>query len=87
VMIGGGAVGYLMRKVDMPIPPFVIGLLLAPRLENAIRQSLLFGDGSLIIFVERPISAGLLAVFVTSLVLLIWRNFRARHRKPLAGAE
>tara|TARA_R110000868_G_scaffold408138_6_gene690503 strand:- start:204 stop:1706 length:1503 start_codon:yes stop_codon:yes gene_type:complete len=87
VMLGGGGVGYLMRKVDMPIPPFVIGLLLAPRLENAMRQSLLFGDGSLIIFVERPISAGLLLLFVASFALLVWKSFRARRQKLAAGMD
>lgn len=79
VMLAGGAAGYLMRKVEMPIPPFVIGLLLAPRLENAVRQSLLFGDGSLSIFVTRPISAILLAIFVVSFAFLIWRGLRARR--------
>lgn len=87
VMVGGGAAGYLMRKADMPIPPFVIGLLLAPRLENAMRQSLLFGDGSLSIFVTRPISAGLLAIFVASLGFLVWRSFRARQIKDATVTE
>ena len=86
VMIGGGVAGYLMRKVDMPIPPFVIGLLLAPRLENAVRQSLLFGDGSLSIFVSRPISAALLAIFAASFGFLVWRGIRGRPVKETVVA-
>ena len=87
VMIGGGVAGYLMRKVDMPIPPFVIGLLLAPRLENAVRQSLLFGDGSLSIFVSRPISAALLAIFAASFGFLVWRGIRGRPGKETVVAD
>lgn len=80
VMIAGGGGGYLMRKAGMPIPPFVIAMLLAPGLENAMRQSLLFGGGSLAIFVTRPLSAALLALFALSIAILILRAFRARSR-------
>lgn len=62
VMVAGGAAGYLMRKTGVPVPPLVIGLLLAPGLENSLRQTMMLSDNSLSIFVERPIAAGILAL-------------------------
>jgi putative tricarboxylic transport membrane protein len=81
VMLLGGFAGYAMRKTAVPIPPFVIALLLASPLENALRQSLLFSADGAWIFVTRPIAAGLLALFALSIGLVAWRALAGRHRK------
>ncbi|GAA3947187.1 tripartite tricarboxylate transporter permease [Allohahella marinimesophila] len=73
IMLAGGVLGYGMRKTGVPIPPLVIALLLAPGLENALRQTLLLSNGSLSIFVTRPISLVLLSLLVLSIVVMIWR--------------
>jgi len=73
----GGVAGYLMRKLSIPIAPLVIAMLVAPGLENALRQSLLLSDGSLAIFVTRPIAAGLLSVITAGVLLVIWKHFRS----------
>lgn len=75
IMLAGGFAGYAMRKAEVPIPPMVIALLLAPGLENALRQSLKFSQGSLAIFVTRPISAVLFTLLVTSLAFVAWRQW------------
>ena len=67
-----------MRKTDVPIPPLVIAMLLAPGLENALRQSLVFSDNDLSIFVTRPISAGIFALLITSLAVYGFRTYRSR---------
>lgn len=66
-----GVLGWLMIKFDIPRPPLVLALVLAPMLEMSLRQSLLLSFGSLSIFVERPISAVLLMVVLLSLALPI----------------
>jgi putative tricarboxylic transport membrane protein len=67
VMICAGVVGYLMNKVGMPTAPIVFGLVLGPILEENLRRSLIvYRDWS--IFIQRPISATLLAI--SALVLL-----------------
>jgi putative tricarboxylic transport membrane protein len=48
-----GVLGYLMMKFDIPRPPLVLALVLAPLLETSLRQSLLLSFGSPMIFVER----------------------------------
>jgi putative tricarboxylic transport membrane protein len=67
-----GGVGYLLRKLDFETAPVVLGVVLAPMLEMAMRQSLAMSDGHYSIFVNRPISATLLAVGAV-LVLLALR--------------
>jgi putative tricarboxylic transport membrane protein len=72
----GGIVGVIMRKMSVPTAPLIISLLLAPSLEQNIRQSLAFSDGSFAIFVTRPISAALLALTVISIVGFAWSHMR-----------
>lgn len=72
----GGVVGVIMRKMNVPTAPLIISLLLAPSLEQNVRQSLAFSDGSFAIFVTRPISAALLALTVISIVGFAWSHMR-----------
>jgi putative tricarboxylic transport membrane protein len=62
VMTAFGVVGYLMKKYDFPIAPLVLGLVLEPMLETALRQSMTLSHGNLAIFVTRPISATLIVL-------------------------
>ncbi len=79
----GGVVGVVMRKLDVPTAPLVISLLLAPSLEQNIRQSLAFSDGSLDIFVTRPIAAGLLLLTVLSIAGFAWSRMRPGRTNDL----
>lgn len=74
IMVAGGVAGYLMRKTDIPIPPLVIAMLLAPGLENNVRQSLNLSDGSFGVFVQSPIAAVLLAVTLAVIGFFAWRS-------------
>ena len=76
-----GLLGYVMKKLDIPPAPLVLAFVLAPIAENAIRQSLLLSDNSPVIYLERPISAVLLAMSALLLLSLsIGRSRRARNR-------
>ncbi len=68
VMIVCGVIGYGMRKIDLPIAPFVLGLILGPFLEKSLRTSLEMSAGDFSIFATRPLCLGLL--IVAGLVLL-----------------
>src|SRR5436309_2330610 len=52
-----GLLGYLMRKLDYPAAPLILGLALGAGMERALRQSLMMSEGKLSILVSRPISA------------------------------
>ena len=60
VMIGFGAVGYLMKKFDYEGAPLVLAFVLGPLLENNLRKSLILSQGDFAIFVTRPLSAACL---------------------------
>jgi putative tricarboxylic transport membrane protein len=69
LLAGFGLGGYLMRKLDYPSAPLVLGFVLGAPLERALRQSLMMSDGSLSILVTRPVPALMLSLAV--LILLI----------------
>jgi putative tricarboxylic transport membrane protein len=62
VMLVFGIVGYLLRKLDFPLAPAVLALILAPFMEKSLRTSLEISGGDFGIFLERPISATLLVL-------------------------
>lgn len=78
----GGVLGWLMRRADVPVAPMVIAMLCAPGLENALRQTLLLSDGDLAIFVERPVSGGMLAVLAGVVLTLAILRLRRRSIIP-----
>lgn len=68
VMIAFGVLGYIFRKIDWPLAPTVLALILGPMMERALRTSLEMSAGDLAILVTRPISAVLL--IIAAIVLL-----------------
>ena len=57
-----GIVGYVFKKLDIPLAPMVLTLILGPLMERGLRQSLEISRGDFTIFFTRPISAVLLAI-------------------------
>jgi len=70
-----GLLGYLMRKLDYPSAPLILGLVLGDAMESALRQSLMMSQGSLSILVSRPMSATMLVLAVALLALPLFRKF------------
>jgi putative tricarboxylic transport membrane protein len=85
LLAGFGFLGYLMHKLDYPAAPLILGLVLGGALERALRQSLMMSDGSLSIFVTRPISAVMLLLTALILLVPLLRQFD-RWRRRLARA-
>ncbi len=64
-----GVLGVLMRRFDFPTAPVVVGMILGPLAEAQMRNAVAIGEGSWAVFVQRPMSAALLAVVLAVLVL------------------
>jgi putative tricarboxylic transport membrane protein len=82
-----GVIGYVFKKLDYPLAPLVLALVLGDMAENALRQSLIMSQGSLAIFLTRPISGVITAVaiffFIMPLLTPWWRKMRGLpERKP-----
>jgi putative tricarboxylic transport membrane protein len=78
MMVFFGVIGYVLRKFAFPAAPFILAMILGPMLENTLQQSLIASGGELLTFLERPISATLLAVafllMFTPLVKQVWKR-------------
>jgi putative tricarboxylic transport membrane protein len=62
VMLILGIIGYLFKKLDIPLAPMTLTLILGLLMERGLRQSLEMSRGEFTIFFTRPISATLLAI-------------------------
>ena len=68
ILYAVGAIGCVMRAYDVPLVPAVLGLVLGPLSEQQFRRALAISEGSMSVFVSRPISAVLLAVAIAVLI-------------------
>lgn len=78
VMLGFGLVGILFRAANFPLSPIVIGIILGPILENNLRRALLISRDGYWIFLERPVSAILVAINVLLLLGALYYAYRKR---------
>jgi putative tricarboxylic transport membrane protein len=77
--LGFGVLGYILRKLEFDTAPLVLGVILAPMLELAIRQSLAMSGGDWSIFAKRPIAGTMLAIVgVLVIYNLFSRGWRTR---------
>ncbi|MBT6431153.1 MAG: tripartite tricarboxylate transporter permease [Rhodospirillaceae bacterium] len=81
LMLIFGIVGYLMRKLDYPMAPAVLAIVLGPLAEPALRQSLIGSHGDMMIFFERPISGTIMVVAIALFALPLIKIVKGL-RKP-----
>jgi len=86
LMFGFGVAGYLLRKLDYPMAPAVLAIVLGPLAETSMRQSLLMSHGDASIFFLRPISGPIMVIAILLFLLPLLKLLRNRGRHPAAGA-
>ena len=78
-----GLLGVLMRRFDFPTAPVIVGMILGPMAEAQLRNAISIGEGRWSVLVERPLSAGVLALCVLLLVAPpLLRRMAARRAAP-----
>jgi putative tricarboxylic transport membrane protein len=77
-----GVLGFFMRRYDLPIPPFVMGIILGPMAEGYFLTSMVSNGNDLTVFVTRPVSAVVLALSVAMVGWAMATAVRARRRRP-----
>ncbi|MCF3932695.1 tripartite tricarboxylate transporter permease [Acuticoccus sp. M5D2P5] len=69
VMLGFGVFGFILRQMNYPMAPLVLGIVLGDILDKNFRRGMVLSDGSFEPFVTRPISGVLAAL---TLVTILW---------------
>jgi len=79
LLYGIGLLGVVMRRFDFPTAPVVVGMILGPLAEAQLRNAVSIGEGSFLVFLQRPMSLALLVIVLA--VVLLPRVMRARSRR------
>jgi putative tricarboxylic transport membrane protein len=86
-----GVIGYSFKKLDYPLAPLVVALVLGDMTEEALRQSLILSDGSLAIFFTEPIAAFFMVIaafmFFLPVLLHLWKRLRGLATQQLEAAH
>jgi putative tricarboxylic transport membrane protein len=69
LMLVFGVMGYIFKKLDYPLAPLVLALVLGDRAEDSFRQSMLLSQGDVSIFYANGLVGGITTL---ALLLLFW---------------
>jgi TctA family transporter len=77
-----GLIGYVFFKLGCEPAPLLLGFVLGPMLEEHLRRAMIISRGNPSIFIERPISLGLLLVALMALIV-VFLPFIAKKREQV----
>jgi TctA family transporter len=81
-----GFLGVLFMKLECEPAPLLLGFVLGPMMEENLRRALLLSRGDPFVFVQRPISAGLLIAAVLLIVVIGLPNIRKKREEAFQEA-
>lgn len=81
VCIVFGIIGYLLKKLQFDMAPFILAFVLGPIMEVEFRRTMTLSDGSLTIFFERPVAL----VILLTVSLFVVLSLAASIRRPGRG--
>ncbi|NOU93510.1 tripartite tricarboxylate transporter permease [Paenibacillus sp. LMG 31456] len=87
VMFVFGIVGYVMKKLDIPMAPIVLTFVLSKLMESSLLQSYKLFEGDLLQFFHRPISATLLILAFIVLIFSVTAEIKNRKSKFAGDVE
>jgi putative tricarboxylic transport membrane protein len=89
VVLVFGIIGYFMKRLDLPMAPLVLGLVLGPLFEKALVQTSAMGDGSLALIFDRPIVLVVLGLALLQVVApaIFSRLLRGRRAATSASVK
>ncbi len=83
-MIIFGVLGYVFKKLDYPLAPMVLALVLGDMAEAAMRQALIMGHGNPLIFFKPPIA---LPIMIAAIIIFFLPTIQPlfKKKRPSAG--
>ncbi|MBV7484717.1 tripartite tricarboxylate transporter permease [Bordetella sp. BOR01] len=82
-----GVIGYFWAKLKCEGAPLLLGLVLGPMMEENFRRALLLSRGDFFTFVERPLSASLLAAAAVLVVLVALPSIRKKRQETFVEED
>lgn len=76
-----GVLGYVLSKLDCEPAPLLLGFILGPMMEEYLRRAMVLSRGDPMVFVERPISATMLALAVIGLIVVLLPSIRKKREE------
>jgi putative tricarboxylic transport membrane protein len=82
-----GALGYMFRRLEIPIPPLILAVVLGGMMEQSFRQAMTISGANPVIFVSSGISVVLLVMIIVALLMpLVLPRLRALRPRPATTA-
>ncbi|ERP96432.1 hypothetical protein Q669_29100 [Labrenzia sp. C1B10] len=75
-----GVIGFLLEKIRIPLSPLLLGIVLGTLAEQNLRRSLIMSHDNPMIFLQRPISALLIAGAIIAILAMLRANRRAQNQ-------
>ena len=69
VMIAFGVAGWVLRKLDIPLVPVILGILLGNQMEANLRRAMAISDGNLWALLESPLAISLWVMAIVGFIL------------------
>ena len=82
-----GAIGFIMRILRFPGAPLLLGFVLGPLMEEHFRRAMVLSRGDFATFIDRPISATIMALTGLILVWGIWTSRPAGSSRAVRPAK
>jgi putative tricarboxylic transport membrane protein len=89
LMVGFGVMGWVLRKLDVPLVPVILGILLGNQMEVNLRRAMTISDGDWSILIGTPLAIGLwvIAIVGFTLPIILGRRVKARIESARPSSE
>jgi len=79
ILAGAGIAGYFLTKFGCELPPFILGFVIGPLIEEHLRRAMMIADGNPMVLLTSPISAVLLGLSALALIAVSLPAIRGRR--------
>jgi TctA family transporter len=76
-----GVAGFVFTRLECEPAPMILGFVLGPLMEENLRRAMRISSGDPMIFVERPISLGLLIAALALCILVALPAIRSKREE------
>ena len=85
IMVAFGVAGWIFRKLDVPLVPVILGVLLGNNMESNLRRAITISDGDWTVLFASPLAITLWSISIIGFVLPIFvSRFMPKKPKPVS---